>query len=74
MAAAWVVPAFYELEYRHPDLGFRLEATSLDQLALQGCEEGLTHGVVVGITYGAGGWADIGLSAVNSIGRRNSST
>ena len=44
--AAWVVPAFDELEDRHARLGLGTERTPVDELALQRGEKALGHGVV----------------------------
>ncbi len=47
MAAAWIVEAFDELEDRTTRFGLCREPTPIEQLALEGCEETLAHGVVV---------------------------
>lgn len=45
-----VVPAFDELEDRHPGLDLGLEATTVQQLAFQRSEEALGHRVVVRVS------------------------
>ena len=49
MAPVPVVPAFDELEDRHPRLGVRAEPAPLDELALERGEEALAHRVVVAV-------------------------
>lgn len=58
MAPDWVVKALDEGEHRHPRLSLGAEAAAVEQLALEGGEEGLGHGVVIGVTDRAGGGAD----------------
>ena len=53
--ASGVVPALDELEDGHACLGLGVERLPLDQLALQGGEEALGHGVVVAIPGRPGG-------------------
>ncbi len=45
MPAAGIVPSFDELEERHLGLGMRPEALAIEQLALEGREEALAHGM-----------------------------
>ena len=49
MAAAWIVEALDEFEDRTTRFGLCLEPTSIEQLAFEGCEETLAHGVVIRI-------------------------
>ena len=53
MAAGRVVEAFDELKDGDPRLAVRSEATSIDQLAFEGGEETLAHGIVVSVAEGA---------------------
>src|SRR5712691_12331085 len=55
MQPDWVVPAFDKAKTSHLRFGLRGEPTAFQQLALEGGEEALAHGVVVGIPYGAHG-------------------
>src|SRR2546428_121102 len=49
MAAARVVPAFDEVEDGQARVGVSREAVPIEQLALEGREEALAEGVVVGV-------------------------
>ena len=49
MPARGVVPAFDELEAGDAGLGLGLELAAVEQLAFEGGEEALAHGVVVTI-------------------------
>jgi hypothetical protein len=53
MQPARVVPALDEVEDRHPGLGLGGEATPIQELALEGGEEALTEGIVVGVASAA---------------------
>jgi len=53
MASARVVPTFDVAEQRKPRLGFRPEASAVDQLAFEAREEALRHRVVVGVAHAA---------------------
>src|SRR2546428_10699879 len=53
MPAARVVPALDEVEDAEAGLGRRWEALPIEQLALEGCEEALAEGAVVGVTHAA---------------------
>src|SRR6476659_5932686 len=57
MAAAWIVEALDEFEDRTTCFGLCLEPTPIEQLAFEGCEETLAHGVVVGGADRAHRWA-----------------
>src|SRR5208337_2401242 len=46
-----VVPALDEIEDRHASLGPGLETAPVEQLALEGGEKTLAHGVVEAISY-----------------------
>src|ERR1700688_2328481 len=46
MAAAWIVEALDEFEDRATCFGLCFEPTPIEQLAIEGCEETLAHGVV----------------------------
>src|SRR2546426_729476 len=62
MPAARVVPALDEVEDAEAGLGRRWEALPIEQLALEGCEEALAEGVVVGVTHAAHRGPDPGLA------------
>ena len=49
MAAARVVPAFDEVEDGEAGVGLSWEPLSIEQLALERCEEALAERVVVGV-------------------------
>src|SRR5437660_897176 len=63
MAAAWVVPAFDEVEEGEARVGLGAEAFAIEQLALERREEALTHGVVVGVAHTTHRRPDAGLTA-----------
>src|SRR6202022_2278819 len=63
MATGGIVPPLDVTEDRHPGLGLRYEPAACQQLAFQGCEEALAHGVVVGVTDRSHGWAYAGFPA-----------
>jgi hypothetical protein len=70
MAAAWVVPAFDKVEESEARVGLGAEAFAIEQLALEGREEALTHGVVVGVAHTAHRRADAGVTTAPSEGER----
>ena len=47
-----VVPALDVAEESHPGLDVRPEGVPVEELALEAGEEGLAHGVVIGVTDG----------------------
>src|ERR1700736_3789261 len=63
MATGGIVPPLDVTEDRHPGLGLRCEPAACQQLAFQGCEEALAHGVIVGVTNRSHGWAHTGFPA-----------
>src|SRR6266404_2330320 len=63
MATGGIVPPLDVAEDRHPGLGLRCEPAACQQLAFQGCEEALAHGVVVGVTDRSHGWEHAGFPA-----------
>jgi len=65
-----VVPALDELEDGHACLGLGLERLPFDQLALQGGEEAIGHGVVVAIPGRPGGGQHSHLAAALAEGQR----
>src|SRR2546422_9403998 len=70
MAAARVVPALDEVEDAEAGRGRRWEALPIEQLALEGCEEALAEGVVVGVTHAAHRGPDPGLATPEPEGDR----
>ncbi len=70
MAAAWVVPAFDEVEKGEARVGPGAEAVAIEQFALEGREEALTHGVVVGVAHTAHRRPDAGVTTAPSKGER----
>ena len=50
VTSAWVVEALDEVEDGHLRLGLGLEAVPVEELTLEGREEALAQGVVVGVT------------------------
>ena len=50
VSARGIVEAFNELKDSHSRLAVRSEATAINQLAFEGCEETLAHRIVVSIT------------------------
>src|SRR5947209_19641217 len=70
MSTPWVVPAFDEVEDGEPRVGLRAEAFAIEQLALEGREEALAHGVVVGVTHTAHRGPDTGLTTATAEGER----
>src|ERR1044072_9228636 len=69
MAARWIVPAFDVAEDRHPGLGLRCKPSPCEQLAFQGCEEALAHGVIVRIADGSHGRSYAGLATTAAEGQ-----
>ena len=65
-----VVPALDEVEDGHPGLGLGGEAAPVQQLALEGGEETLTEGVVVGVAHAPHGRPDTRLAAAEAKGDR----
>jgi hypothetical protein len=53
MAAMRVVPAFDEIEHRRAGLDLGFETLAVEQLALEGREKTLAHGVIEAITHRA---------------------
>src|SRR3989475_10076298 len=70
MPAARVVPALDEVEDAEAGLGRRWEALPIEQLALEGCEEALAEGAVVGVTHAAHRGPDPGLATPEPEGDR----
>src|SRR6266508_450631 len=70
MAAAWVVPAFDEVEESEARVGLGAEAFAIEQLALERREEALTHSVVVSVAHTAHRRADAGVTTVPAEGER----
>ena len=68
--AARVVPALDEGEDRHARLSVGMEAATVDQLALEGREEGSAEGVVVGVADRAHGRPHPGLATARPEGDR----
>ena len=68
MTATRVVEAFEVVEHRHACLGLRAEATSVEQLALEGAEEALAHRVVVRVADGPHRRSDACLLAAHAEG------
>ena len=66
MSAGWVIPTFNELEDRHAGLGLGTECVTIEQFALQRCEEALAQGVVIAITRRTHRGAHTGLLAASS--------
>jgi len=58
-----VVPTFDEIEHRHAGLDLGLEALAVEQLAFEGGEEALAHGVIEAITHRAHRLSHAGLRA-----------
>ena len=56
MAARGIVPAFDELEAGDAGLSLGPELPAVEQLAFEGGEEALAHGVVVAIADRSHGW------------------
>src|SRR6266850_7601561 len=50
MSATRIVEALDEFEDGNARLGLGLEAATIEQLALERCEEALRHGVIVGVS------------------------
>jgi hypothetical protein len=63
MTAMRVIPTFDEFEDRHARLDLSLEMTAFEQLAFEGGEETLAHGVVETVTHGTHRRAHAGLTA-----------
>jgi hypothetical protein len=70
MAAAWVIPAFDEVEEGEARGGLGAEAVAVEQLALERREEALTHGAVVGVADTTHRRANAGLAAAPAEGER----
>src|SRR5271167_2095714 len=70
MAAMGVVPALDEIEDRHAGLDLGLELAAVKQLALEGGEEALAHGVVETVTHRAHRGSHTGLLAAFAEGER----
>jgi len=56
-------------EDRHPGLGLRSKPSPCEQLAFQGCEEALAHGVIVRIADGSHGRSYAGLATTAAEGQ-----
>ena len=50
MSSAGIVPSLDEFEYGPACLGLRAEALSVEELAFEGGEEALAHGVVIAVS------------------------
>src|SRR5260370_10977740 len=70
MAAPRIVPAFDEVEDGEAGVRLIAEALPIEQLALEGCEEALTEGVVVGVAHAAHRGPDAGLLTPDAEGDR----
>src|SRR5206468_1633284 len=70
MAAAWVVPAFEEVENGEARVRLGREALSIEQLALERREEALAEGVVVGVAHTAHRRPDTGVATPPAKGER----
>ncbi len=68
MAPAGIVPSLDEFEYGPACFGMRAEAGSVDELALQGGEEALAHGVVIAVADRAHGGPHAGPATAGSEG------
>lgn len=66
MRALLFVPAFDDLEDRHPDFGLGLEPKSIHQLAFERGEVALGHGVVLCVTDRAHRRLNVPLTAVQA--------
>ena len=55
MAPSGILPSFDEVEERHLGLGMGSESLPIEQLAFQGREEALAHGIVVAVANRAHG-------------------
>src|SRR5215471_18828987 len=69
MTARWIVPPFDVAEDRHPGLGLRCKPSLCEQLAFQGREEALAHGVIVRIADGSHGRSYAGLATTAAEGQ-----
>src|SRR5260370_29890311 len=70
MAAPWIVQAVDEVEDGESVVRLIAEALPIEQLALEGCEEALTEGVVVGVAHAAHRGPDAGLLTPDAEGDR----
>src|SRR5262245_25231260 len=70
MTAVRIVPTLDEVEDGHPRFGLAGEPAAVQQLALEGREEALAEGVVVGVAHGAHRGADSGLMTAEAEGDR----
>src|SRR3989442_4848499 len=70
MAAARVVPAFDEVEDGQARVGVSREAVPIEQLALEGREEALAEGVVVGVADASHRRPDAGVATPPAEGER----
>src|SRR5215470_10489097 len=70
MTPARVIPAFDEIEYRHPRLDLGLEAAALEQLAFERGEKTLAHRVVETVAHRTHRGPHPGLLAAPSEGER----
>lgn len=61
MPTVLVIPAFDEAEYGKWCFGLRVGAPPIQDLALQRCEEALSHCVVVGVADGTSGRTPIAM-------------
>src|SRR3989338_9306715 len=70
MAAARIVETLDEVEDGHAGLGLGPEAAAVEQLALEGCEEALTHRVIEAVSDRAHRGADARLATAEAEGDR----
>ena len=63
-----IVPALDEVEDGHSGVGLGREAATVQQFALEGGEEALTEGVVVGVPHAPHGRSDARLAAAEPEG------
>ena len=70
MAAMRVVPTLDEIEHRHAGLDLGFETLAVEQLAFEGGEEALAHGVIEAITHRAHRRPHAGLRATFAKGQR----
>src|ERR1700730_11243646 len=71
MAAMRVVPTLDEVEHHHAGLDLGFETLAVEQLAFEGGEEALAHGVIEAITHRAHRRPHAGLAAALAEGDRS---
>lgn len=70
MPSAGIVPALDEGEDGHAGLGLRAEAPPVEELAFEGGEEALAHGIIIGVADRSHGRAHASLPASHAEGER----